>query len=52
MYIHIIHQYKTGEDMEIYEMDYVSNTHLQEVCNIKQPVLFYYKSTLGPVCLS
>jgi len=45
MYIHIIHQYKTGEDMEIYEMDYVSNTHLQEVCNIKQPVLFYYKST-------
>lgn len=44
IYIHITHQYKTGEDMEIYEMDYVSNEHLQEVCNIKQPVLFFYKS--------
>jgi len=39
-----MHQYKTGEDMEIYEMDYISNSHLQEVCYIKQPVLFYYKS--------
>ena len=44
IYIHITHQYKTSEDMEIYEMDYVSNEHLQEVCNIKQPVLFFYKS--------
>ena len=30
MYIHIVNQYKTGEDLEIYEMDYVSNTHLQK----------------------
>jgi len=44
IYIHITHQYKTSEDMEIFEMDYQSNTHLQEVCNIKQPVLFHYKS--------
>ena len=44
IYIHITHQYKTSEDMEIYEMDYVSNEHLQDVCNIKQPVLFFYKS--------
>ena len=44
MYIHLINQYKTSEDLEIYEMDYVSNTHLQDVCSIKQPVLFHYKS--------
>ena len=44
MYIHIVNQYKTSEDLEIYEMDYVSNTHLQEVCSIKQPVLFHYKN--------
>jgi hypothetical protein len=25
-------------------MDYSSNNHLQEVCNVKQPVLFEYKS--------
>jgi hypothetical protein len=44
LYIHITHQLKTSEDLEIYEMDYSSNTHLQEVCEIKQPVLFEYKS--------
>ena len=44
LYIHIVNQYKTSEDLEIYEMDYVSNAHLQEVCSIKQPVLFEYKS--------
>ena len=44
LYIHITHQLKKSEDLEIYEMDYSSNTHLQEVCEIKQPVLFEYKS--------
>jgi len=44
LYIHIVHQYKRSEDLEIYEMDYSTNEHLQEVCEIKQPVLFEYKS--------
>jgi hypothetical protein len=44
LYIHITNQYKKSEDLEIYEMDYTTNTHLQEVCDIKQPVLFEYKS--------
>ena len=39
----MVHQYKKSEDMEIYEMDYASNTQLHDVCNIKQPVLFQYK---------
>ena len=43
-YIHIVHQYKRSEDLEIYEMDYSSNSQLQEVCEIKQPILFEYKS--------
>ncbi len=43
IYIHITNQYKKSEDMEIYEMDYLDNTHLQEVCEIKQPVLFNFK---------
>jgi hypothetical protein len=42
-YMHIVHQYKKSEDMEIYEMDYVSNSQLHDVCNIKQPVLFQYR---------
>ena len=44
LYLHIIGQYKKSEDLEIYEMDYVSNANLQEVCNIKQPVLFEFKN--------
>jgi len=44
LYIHIVHQYKRSEDLEIYELDYFSNDHLQEVCDVKQPVLFEYRS--------
>ena len=44
LYIHITHQLKTSEDLEIYELDYIDNTHLQEVCDIKQPVLFEFNS--------
>jgi len=45
-YVHINAQLKTSEDLEIYEMDYVNNKNLQEICNLKQPVLFDFK----PVC--
>jgi len=41
-YVHILDQYKKSEDLEIYEMDYISNQNLQEVCAIKQPVLFQF----------
>jgi len=37
-------QFKKSEDLEIYEMDYTTNTELQEICNSKQPVLFDFKS--------
>jgi hypothetical protein len=42
VYIHVINHYKTSEDLEIYEMDYKDNKHLQEVCDVKQPVLFEF----------
>jgi hypothetical protein len=44
LYIHITNQFKKSEDLEIYEMDYSTNIHLQEVCDIKQPMLFNYNS--------
>ena len=44
LYIHITNQFKKSEDLEIYEMDYSTNIHLQEVCDIKQPILFNYNS--------
>jgi hypothetical protein len=43
-YIHITAQYKKSEDLEIYETDFESNTALQEVCNVKQPFLFDFKT--------
>ena len=45
LYLHVLEQYKKSEDLEIYEMDYSSNAQLQEVCNVKQPVLFEFKTT-------
>lgn len=46
IYVHLAHQYKRSEDLEIYELDYASNTYLQEVCDVKQPVLFDYRSVV------
>lgn len=43
LYIHITYQFKKSEDLEIYEMDYKNNTQLQEVCELKQPILFHYE---------
>lgn len=44
LYIHITAQYKRSEDLEIYEADYKSNQDLQDICDIKQPVLFHIES--------
>lgn len=44
VYIHITHQLKTSEDLEIYELDYTTNKDLQEICDVKQPVLFEFNS--------
>ena len=42
LYLHLVAQYKKSEDLEVYEMDYLTNTQLQEVCEIKQPILFEF----------
>jgi len=40
LYIHITAQWKTSDDLEIYEADYKSPAQMQEICSVKQPVLF------------
>jgi hypothetical protein len=40
LYIHIQQQYKSGENLEIYEYEYTSSKKLQEVVILKQPVIF------------
>jgi len=44
LYLHVVSQFKRSEDLEIYEMDYVNNRQLQEVCDIKQPLLFEFQT--------
>ena len=44
-YVHLQFQYKKKEDLEIYEMDYLSNANLQEVTDLKQPVFFSLEGT-------
>jgi len=34
-------QFKTSDDLEVYEFDYRDNHHLQEACDVRQPMLFY-----------
>jgi len=40
VYIHVQHQWKTSDDLEIYETDYESPKQMQEIVSVKQPVLF------------
>jgi hypothetical protein len=35
-----MHQYKKSQDLEVFAIDYINNTNLQEVCDIRQPVIF------------
>ena len=44
LYMHIVNHYKKSEDLEVYEMDFSSNNQLQEICDVKQPVLFEMKN--------
>jgi len=43
-YIHITAQYKKSEDLDIYEADYDSHSGLQQICDIRQPFLFEFRS--------
>jgi hypothetical protein len=42
-YLHLVAQWKKSEDLEIYETDYSTLSQLQEVCDIRQPVLFVFR---------
>jgi len=51
VYLHIVAQRKKSQDLEVYEMDYQSNQGLQDVCDLKQPVLFRF-SSIDPVTIN
>jgi hypothetical protein len=39
-YLHIQFHLKTGEDLEIYEIEQASKDRMEEICDLRQPVLF------------
>lgn len=40
VYLHIQFHLKTSEDLEMYEIDNASKNKLEEICDIRQPILF------------
>ncbi len=40
LYLHIQFHLKTGEDLEMYEIEQPSKEKLEEICDLRQPVLF------------
>ena len=44
IYLHIQFHFKTGEDLEMYEVEQPSKDKLEEICDIRQPVLFDFES--------
>ena len=40
VYLHVQFHLKTSNDLEMYEVDYPSKDKLEEICDIRQPLLF------------
>jgi hypothetical protein len=46
IFLNVQEQYKKGNELEIYEMDYENHYGLQKICKKKQPVLFQLSPTI------
>ncbi len=45
IYLHIHFQLKTSNDLEMYEIEHTSKDKLEEICDLRQPVLFETDTT-------
>lgn len=52
MYLHIHYQLKTSNHLEIYTIDEPSKNRLEEVCNLRQPVIFGWNWARGSMSLT
>ena len=43
IYLHINFHFKTGDDLEVYEIDQASKEKLEEICDLRQPVIFDFE---------
>ncbi len=52
IYIHAFFHLKKSEDLELYEIDLPSKTKLEEICDIRQPVVFNFDNhRLNETCV-
>jgi len=42
IYLHVLFHLKTSNDLEIYELDEISKEKLEEICDLRQPVIFEF----------
>lgn len=50
IYLHVNYHFKTSNDYEIYELDELTKDKLNEVCDLRQPVVFYYDNPISDSC--
>ena len=51
IYLHVYFQLKTSNDLEIYEIEQPSKEKLEEICDLRQPVVFdFYNERLLESC--
>ena len=43
LYLHIVYQLKTCDDLELYEIDLPTKSKLEDICELRQPVLFAHE---------
>ena len=44
LYLHIFFHIKTSDDLEVYEIDKPSKEKLEEICDLRQPVVFDFEA--------
>ena len=42
IYLHVYYHIKTSKDLEVYEIEQPSKDKLEEICDLRQPVIFDY----------
>ena len=46
MYLHVTFQLRTSDDLDVYEIDANSKERMEEVCDVRQPVMFEYSNDI------
>ena len=51
LYLHVYYHLKTSNDLEVYTIDRPSKEKLEEICDLRQPVIFeYHNEQVNETC--